>query len=278
MRKVLSFKAADAARVIEAEAVSKTYPNGTQALKNVSLAVGGSDFIAIIGSSGAGKSTFLRCLNRLIRPTAGTLRLLGEDITHVNGRALRQVRRRMGMIFQQFHLVRRLSVLENVLVGRLRFNAASPLRYGCSVVRKFPRSEKEIAFDCLKQVGIAPLAFQRADTLSGGQQQRVAIARALAQEPEVFLADEPIASLDPRSAETVMNTLQAIQEQKKIPVLVNLHHIDFARRYGKRIIGMKDGATVFEGQAKDLSEQVITDIYGPKLEDEDGCGRVQVSG
>jgi phosphonate transport system ATP-binding protein len=278
MRKVLKFKTVDAAHVIEAENISKTYPNGTRALQNVSLSVGGSDLIAIIGSSGAGKSTFLRCINRLIRPTSGTLMLLGEDITQVNGRALRQVRRRIGMIFQQFHLVRRLSVLENVLVGRLRFNAASPLRYGCSIWRKFPKSEKEVAFDCLKQVGIADLAFQRADTLSGGQQQRVAIARALAQEPEVFLADEPIASLDPRSAETVMSILQDIQERKNIPVLVNLHHIDFARRYGKRIIGMKAGTTVFEGEAQDLDECVISKIYGPKHEEEEGCDRVRVSG
>jgi phosphonate transport system ATP-binding protein len=278
MRKVLSFKTLDAAHVIEADHISKVFPNGTRALNDVSLAVGGSDFIAIIGSSGAGKSTFLRCLNRLIRPTAGTLTLLGEDITHVNGRALRQVRRRMGMIFQQFHLVRRLSVLENVLVGRLRFNAASPLRYGCSILRKFPRSEKEVAFDCLKQVGIADLAFQRADTLSGGQQQRVAIARALAQEPEVFLADEPIASLDPRSAETVMRILKDIQERRNIPVLVNLHHIDFARRYGKRIVGMKAGATVFEGKASDLDEEVISSIYGPKHGEEEGCDRIRVSG
>ncbi|MBL0715505.1 MAG: phosphonate ABC transporter ATP-binding protein [Desulfosarcina sp.] len=277
MRKVLSFKTVDAACVIEVENISKTYPNGTRALRDVSMAVDGSDFIAIIGSSGAGKSTFLRCINRLIRPTSGTLRLLGEDVTNVNGRGLRQVRRRMGMIFQQFHLVRRLSVMENVLVGRLRFNAASPLRYGYSILRKFPKSEREVAFDCLKQVGIGELAFQRADTLSGGQQQRVAIARALAQEPEVFLADEPIASLDPRSAETVMGILQDIQECKKIPVLVNLHHIDFARRYGKRIIGMKDGTTVFEGKAQDLNENVISEIYGPKHEEEAGCDRVRVS-
>jgi phosphonate transport system ATP-binding protein len=278
MRNVLSFKAAPSASVITADNLSKIYPNGTRALVDVSLSVGGSDFIAIIGSSGAGKSTFLRCINRLIRPTSGTLSLLGEDITHVNGRALRQVRRRIGMIFQQFHLVRRLSVMENVLVGRLRFNASSPLRYGRSIWRKFPKFEKEVAFDCLKQVGIAELAFQRADTLSGGQQQRVAIARALAQEPEVFLADEPIASLDPRSAETVMRILQDIQERKNIPVLVNLHHIEFARRYGKRIIGMKAGTTVFEGEAQDLDECVISKIYGPKHEEEEGCDRVQVSG
>ena len=277
MRKVLRFQSVDATRVIEVAHISKVYPNGTRALQDVSLAVEGTDMIAIIGSSGAGKSTLLRCINRLIRPTAGTIRMLGEDITQVNGGALRQVRRRMGMIFQQFHLVRRLSVLENVLVGRLRFNAASPLRFGGSILRKFPKSEKEFAFDCLKQVGIAELAFQRADTLSGGQQQRVAIARALAQEPEVFLADEPIASLDPRSAETVMGILQDIQERKKIPVLVNLHHIDFARRFGKRIIGMKDGATVFEGKAPDLNEDVITAIYGPKYEEEDGCLRARLT-
>lgn len=253
--------------VIRTDRLGKVYGNGTKALQDVSLSFGRDDFVSIIGSSGAGKSTYLRCLNRLIRPSAGSVELLGQDITGACGRHLKQVRRRVGMIFQQFHLVRRLTVLDNVLVGRLRFNAG-PLQQGLSLLRLFPRSEREMAFDCLKQVGIADLAFQRADTLSGGQQQRVAIARTLAQKPEVFLADEPIASLDPRSAETVMEILSHIHETKKIPVIVNLHHIDFAKRYAKRVVGMAGGRVVFEGKSSDLTRDVIMPIYGTQFDDQ----------
>ncbi|QGY39209.1 phosphonate ABC transporter ATP-binding protein [Pseudodesulfovibrio cashew] len=251
---------------IRATNLCKVYPNGTEALKDVSLTVRDNEFVVVIGLSGAGKSTLLRSLNRLIRPTSGELALFGEDVTRVNGRRLKQVRRRVGMIFQQFNLVRRLSVLENVLVGRLRFNA-SPLRHGMSLLRRFPKAEREFAFDCLKQVGIEDLAFRRADALSGGQQQRVAIARALAQEPEVFLADEPIASLDPRSSELVMQTLKRIHEERGIPVLVNLHHIDFAQRYGKRILGMAKGELIFDGGCRDLNEEAVSTIYGDKAEE-----------
>ena len=170
------------------------------------------------------------------------------------------------MIFQQFNLVRRLSVLENVLVGRLRFNS-SPAKRCLSIFRQFSKREKEFAFECLKQVDIADLAYRRADALSGGQQQRVAIARSLAQEPEVFLADEPIASLDPRSSETVMQILSRIHEEQGIPVLVNLHHIDFAKRYGKRILGMSDGELIFDGTARDLNCETVSRIYGAEAEE-----------
>ncbi|MFV0348184.1 MAG: phosphonate ABC transporter ATP-binding protein [Halodesulfovibrio sp.] len=251
---------------IQTADLNKIYPNGTHAVKDITLNVNRNDFVVIIGSSGAGKSSLLRCMNRLVRPTSGSMSLFGDDITQVTGGRLRQVRRKVGMIFQQFHLVRRLTVLENVLVGRLRFNR-SPLRLGLSLMRCFTKAEKEFAFECLKQVGIADLAFQRADTLSGGQQQRVAIARALAQEPQVFLADEPIASLDPHSAETVMQTLQEIHETRGIPVLVNLHHIDFARRYGKRIVGMRKGALVLDTTPARLDDDAIADVYGARIEE-----------
>lgn len=254
------------ASAIEASNLGKTYPNGTVALRDVSLQVNQEDFVVIIGLSGAGKSTLLRSMNRLIRPTTGALSLFGEDITRVNGTRLKQVRRRVGMIFQQFNLVRRLTVLDNVLVGRLRFNA-SPVGRCMTLFRQFPKHEKEFAFECLKQVGIADLAFRRADALSGGQQQRVAIARALAQEPEVFLADEPIASLDPRSSETVMQTLKKIHEDQGIPVLVNLHHIDFAQRYGKRVLGMHKGELIFDGTARDLDCETVSTIYGDKAQE-----------
>ncbi|SOB60280.1 phosphonate/organophosphate ester transporter subunit; ATP-binding component of ABC superfamily [Pseudodesulfovibrio profundus] len=244
----------------------KVYPNGTVALKDVSVAVDSNDFCVVIGLSGAGKSTMLRCMNRLIQPTSGQVALFGEDVTNVNGSHLKQVRRRVGMIFQQFNLVRRLTVLDNVLVGRLRFNS-SPLKRCSSIFRQFSKQEKEFAFHCLQQVGIADLAYRRADALSGGQQQRVAIARALAQEPEVFLADEPIASLDPRSSETVMQILSKIHEENCIPVLVNLHHIDFAQRYGKRILGMSKGELIFDGTANDLTAEAVSCIYGDEAEE-----------
>lgn len=246
--------------------LGKVYPNGTRALENVSVTIDDNEFVVIIGLSGAGKSTFLRCINRLIYPTEGTLELLGEDITNLSGNKLKQVRRKAGMIFQQFHLVRRLTVLENVLVGRLRFNSQH-IRLMGSLMRLFPKSEREFAFDCLQQVGIADLAFQRADNLSGGQQQRVAIARALAQEPEVFLADEPIASLDPRSATVVMDTLMDIHETRNIPVIVNLHHLDFAQRYGKRILGMSKGRLVLDGLPNDLNRETVSRVYGEEAEE-----------
>lgn len=247
--------------VLRTENLSKVYPNGTRALDGVSLEVSGADFLVMVGSSGAGKSTFLRCLNRLVTPSHGTLELNGEAITHVSGRKLREVRRQVGMIFQQFHLVRRLTVLENVLVGRLRF-CGGPLGYAGSLVRRFSGAEQDLAFALLKQVGIETLAFQRADTLSGGQQQRVAIARTLAQRPRLILADEPIASLDPRSSEVVMGLLRQIHEEQGIPVIVNLHHIDFAKRYGKRIIGLSGGRIAFDGTREELTHGAIAAIYG----------------
>lgn len=264
MKHVLKLKLYQPDNVISACNLEKIYPGGTRALAGINLCVSDDDFIAVIGSSGAGKSTFLRCLNRLENPTSGTVHLHGENITKVSGSDLKQVRRKVGMIFQQFNLVRRLSVLENVLVGRLRFNISFS-RLGMSVLKFFPKSEKAVAFECLQQVGIEELAFQRADRLSGGQQQRVAIARTLAQEPDVILADEPIASLDPGSAETVMDILRNIHGNRGIPILVNLHHIDFARSYAKRIVGMKKGMIVFDGTPDELDGENIAGIYGANI-------------
>lgn len=266
-REVIAIGKNQAQPVLQTKQLGKIYPNGVKALDGVSMTLRRSDFLVIIGSSGAGKSTLLRCLNRLIRPSFGTVELLGEDVTRAGGARLHRIRSKVGMIFQQFHLVRRLSVVENVLSGRLRFQT-SPVRHGLSLLRWFNRSEKEKAFECLKQVGIADLAFQRADTLSGGQQQRVAIARALAQEPEVFLADEPIASLDPRSADAVLSTLREIHRRHGIPVIVNLHHIDFARRYAGSVMAMKQGRIVFTGAPSELTDEVLKEVYGSKAVEE----------
>ena len=260
--------------VLRTKELGKTYPNGTIALKDINFSLNNDEFVSIIGSSGAGKSTFLRCLNRLITPTEGIIKLNGNDITYGNGTGLKKVRQQVGMIFQQFNLVPRLSVLNNVLAGRLRFNQG-PISYGSSIIRLFSKLEKEMAFECLKQVGIEHLAFQRADTLSGGQQQRVAIARTLAQEPNVFLADEPISSLDPHSAEKVMEILLQINQSQKIPVIVNLHHIDFALRYGRRIIGMADGKMIFDEKGKDITQDKIAWVYEGREEEKTETERIR---
>ena len=254
---------------ILAENLTKVYPNGTCAVDNVSFAGSSDELTIILGPSGAGKSTLLRCLNRLIEPTSGKLELNGEDITRATGSRLRMVRKRVGMIFQQFNLVRRLTVLENVLAGRLSHTGRGFWRL-MSLMKLFSKREKAIAFNCLKTVRIEHLAFQRADTLSGGQQQRVAIARALAQEPYVFLADEPVASLDPASAETVMQTLKRIHETQGIAVIVNLHQIELAREYATRLIGMADGAFVFDGPPEDLTPAIVEKIYGVRVDPETG--------
>jgi phosphonate transport system ATP-binding protein len=246
---------------VRASALTKSYPGGVLAVDQLSCEIAQDEFVVVLGPSGAGKSTFLRCINRLIEPTDGRIELNGEDVTHVSGRALQRVRGRVGMIFQQFHLSPRLTVLENVLAGRLRF-ARTPWRVLASILRRFPRSEREIAFGCLEGVGIADLAFKRADALSGGQQQRVAIARALAQEPELILADEPVASLDPASARLVMDTLARIHQTQGIPVVVNLHQVDLGREYGQRILGMAQGRIVFDGNPLAFDRATTERLYG----------------
>jgi len=245
---------------IQTLGMGKVYPNGQRALAEVDFNLGSHQICTVIGPSGAGKSTFLRCLNRLIDPSEGTIKLYERDITKASGRQLNRIRQRIGMVFQQFNLVPRLSVLNNVLAGRLRFNNG-PLRYCLSTFHVFPKQEREIAFECLRSVGIAHLAFRRADTLSGGQQQRVAIARTLAQEPDVVLADEPVASLDPFSGDRVMEILHGISSDKRIPVIVSVHQIDFARRYGKRVVGFAHGRIMFDGKAADLDKGTLENIY-----------------
>lgn len=258
--------------ILEAVGLGKVYPGPSRALSGADLAVRTGEFVAVIGASGAGKSTLLRCMNRLVEPTEGRLLLDGRDVTRAHGARLRRLRQRVGMIFQQFGLVSRLTVLQNVLAGRLRF-ARSPWRAGGSIVRWFAEAERAEAMSRLELVGIAELAHKRASDLSGGQQQRVAIARALSQECGLILADEPIASLDPRSAEVVMDTLADVCERTGVPVVVNLHQVDVARRYATRVIGMHAGRIVHDGAVSSLDSATVRRVYG----DESGRAAAEAS-
>jgi phosphonate transport system ATP-binding protein len=241
--------------VLELKGVSKTYPGGVQALSNVSFGVPAGQFLVILGPSGAGKSTLMRCVNRLVDPSAGQIIFEGREITG-KGRDLRAIRRQFGMVFQQFNLVKRLSVLTNVLTGRLGYRSVWR-----SLAYSFPEGDKRIAVECLARVNMEHKTFQRADTLSGGEQQRVAIARALAQQPKLILADEPVASLDPKIARQVLTYLRQVAKELGITVLCNLHQVDYAREFAERIVGMSRGAVVFDGPAGELTEQVIRKIY-----------------
>ncbi|MDI4666661.1 phosphonate ABC transporter ATP-binding protein [Xanthobacter autotrophicus] len=228
-----------------------------EAVSNVDLQIGAGAFVGVIGRSGAGKSTLLRMINRLQDPSSGRILHEGRDVTALKGRALRAWRAEAAMIFQQFNLVGRLDVLTNVLMGRL---ATAPAWRALS--KSWSAEDRAIALSALDQFDIAPLAAQRADSLSGGQQQRVAIARALAQEPALILADEPIASLDPRNTKIVMDALLRINKHFGITVLCNLHSLDLARTYCDRLVGMAQGRVVFDGAPAALTEQVAHDLYG----------------
>jgi phosphonate transport system ATP-binding protein len=248
--------------VISIQGLTKTYPGGVTALRDVTVEVKGGEFLVVLGPSGAGKSTLMRCLNRLVEPTAGRILHNQEEITS-RGRRLRDVRRDFGMVFQQFNLVRRLSVLTNVLTGRLAYRSAWR-----SLVYSFHETDKRLAIECLARVDMADKAFQRADTLSGGEQQRVAIARALAQQPKVILADEPVASLDPRIARQVLTYLKQTAHELGITVLCNLHQVEYTREFGERVVGMSRGRVVFDGPVTDLTDEVLHRIYYREPEDQ----------
>ena len=235
--------------------LSKTYPGGVRALNNVSIDVAAGEFLVILGPSGAGKSTLLRCINRLVDPSEGQVLHNGREITGHRG-DLRAIRRQFGMVFQQFNLVKRLSVLTNVLTGRLGYRGM-----GRSLFYSFPEADKRIAIECLARVNLEQKAFQRADTLSGGEQQRVAIARALAQQPTVILADEPVASLDPKIARQVLGYLREAAQELGITVLCNLHQVDYAKEFSERVVGMSRGAVVFEGPSAQLTDEILHRIY-----------------
>lgn len=242
--------------MIELKNISHCYPNGTQALKNVTLNITAEKFTALIGSSGAGKSTLMRILNGLVKPTEGQVSIDGLKLTNAKAHEVREVRKHIGMVFQQFNLVKRLSALENVLTGRLGY-----MPTWRSSLKVYTKADRELAMHMLERVGLAEFAWQRADTLSGGQQQRVGIARALAQQPKLILADEPISALDPKSAAQVMDLLRSINEDDGIAVIANLHFLDTVRDYAGRVIGLRGGELVFDGTAFELDQEATQRIY-----------------
>ncbi|KAB2395612.1 MULTISPECIES: phosphonate ABC transporter ATP-binding protein [Bacillus cereus group] len=243
--------------MIEFRNVSKVYPNGTKGLNNINLKIQKGEFVVMVGLSGAGKSTLLRSVNRLHEITEGEIIIEGESITAAKGTGLRRMRRDIGMIFQSFNLVKRSTVLKNVLAGRVGYHSTLRTTLGL-----FPKEDVELAFQALKRVNILEKAYARADELSGGQQQRVSIARALAQEAKIILADEPVASLDPLTTKQVLDDLKKINEDFGITTIVNLHSIDLARQYATRIIGLHAGEIVFDGLVEEATDEKFAEIYG----------------
>jgi phosphonate transport system ATP-binding protein len=243
--------------MIEFKNVTKTYPNGTIGLKNINLTINPGEFVVIVGLSGAGKSTMLRSINRLIEITGGQIVIDGKSITSANGSELLRMRRDIGMIFQSFNLVKRSSVLRNVLSGRVGYHSTLRMLLGL-----FPKDDIDLALKALERVNILEKAYSRSDELSGGQQQRVSIARALAQEAKLILADEPVASLDPLTTRQVMDDLKRINQELGITTVVNLHFIDLAREYATRIIGLRAGEVVFDGPVEQATDAKFSEIYG----------------
>ena len=247
--------------ILKFEQVSKHYPNGVHALKNVSFEVHEGEFISVIGPSGSGKSTLLRAINRLIPISAGTVSLEGEAVSGQHGRGLRRLRRKVGMIFQNYNLVYSLSVLQNVLHGRLGYMSGLKGIFGM-----YSEQDKREALDLLTELGMDQFSYNRASVLSGGQKQRVGIARAIMQNPRLLLCDEPIASLDPSSAKTIMDLLRDLSQRRNIACIVNLHQLDVAMKYSTRIIGLCKGEIVFDGPPAALDEATIEKIYGTSRE------------
>jgi phosphonate transport system ATP-binding protein len=253
--------------MIRFQEASVTYPGGVQALKNVTLEIPDGQMMVIVGLSGAGKSTLVRAINGLVPLTGGDVTIDGVSVRGANPRQLRQIRSRIGMIFQTFNLVKRTSVINNVLMGRL--HSTGTLR---SLIGWYKPDDIEIAMRALERVDIVEKAYVRASNLSGGQQQRVGIARALAQQPKILLADEPVASLDPPTSHVVMRDLQRINRELGITTIVNLHFLDLAKVYGDRIIGMRSGELVYDGTGEQADENVFRDIYGRSLTADDVMG------
>ncbi len=237
--------------------LSKAYVPGKPVLKDIDLAIAGRGVTAIIGPSGTGKSTLIRCINRLVDPSAGSILFEGEDLARLSGAPLRRARRHIGMVFQEYNLVERLTVMENLLSGRLGY--VSPWD---AWRRKFPPEDIARAYEILTLVGLSEFANRRADALSGGQRQRVGIARAVMQQPKLLLADEPTSSLDPKTSVEIMQLLADIARTRDIPVLVNMHDVELAKRFADRIVGMSGGEVVYDGSPEGLDDEMLKRIYG----------------
>lgn len=253
--------------MIKFDKVNKVYPNGYEALKNISLEIEQGEFVAIIGLSGAGKSTLLRTINRMHDITEGTLTVNGQEVNNLKGKELRKFRRKLGMVFQSFNLVTRTTVIKNVLTSRV-----PDMPVWKSIIGLYSKEDKIIALEALDKVGILDKAYIRADQLSGGQQQRVALARTLAQNPEVILADEPVAALDPVTAGQVMDDFKKINKEMNISVLINIHHVDLALKYCDRVIGIKAGEIVYDGPASQVDNAILKEIYGRELAEDEVMG------
>ncbi len=235
----------------------KRYGKDEPVLKGLNLTVEGSSVVSIVGASGAGKSTLLRCINRLVEPTSGSIKLNGIELVHLKGSELRKARRHIGMVFQGFNLIDRLTVMENVLAGRLGY-----VNLFQAVTRRFPQTDIDRAYALMERVGIAQYVNKRADALSGGERQRVGVVRALMQEPEILLADEPTASLDPKTSEQIMTLLRSLAEEMSLPVLINIHNVAQARAYTQRIVGLRHGQMIFDGTPADFTKDALDAIYG----------------
>lgn len=256
--------------MIEIKHVDKVYPSGLKALDDVSLTIKDGEFVSIIGLSGAGKSTLIRCINRMHDITKGQILIDGVDISSLKGKQLRLARKDIGMIFQSFNLVKRSSVYKNVLAGRVGYHNTFETLFGI-----YSKEEKMLALRSLDKLGILDKAYVRADELSGGQQQRVALARALTQDPKLILADEPVASLDPVTTISVMDDFTRINNLG-ITIIANMHHVDLAKRYSSRIIGIKAGKIVFDGKPSEVTDEVITEIYGRALNKNENLGLEEI--
>lgn len=243
--------------MLELRNLSKIYPNGTIALDDVCITVDQPQVIAIIGPSGAGKSTLIRCINRLVESSSGKVLLYGKDICSLSKNGLRKARRRIGMIFQEYNLVERLTVMENVLSGRLGY-----VSFWTAYRRKFPAEDIRTAFELLERVGLAGTQNSRADALSGGQRQRVGIARAVIQAPDLLLVDEPTASLDPKTSRQIMRILVELAHERNTPTLINIHDVSLAQTFSDRIIGLCEGKIVFDGLSGQITTEILTRIYG----------------
>jgi phosphonate transport system ATP-binding protein len=243
--------------MLRLEGLVKTYPTGDKALKGVTLEVPKGQVIGLIGPSGAGKSTLIRCINRLIEPTEGSIKLAGLELTDLGSAALRVQRRRMGMIFQEYALVERLTVMENVLSGRLGY-----VGFWRSYFRKFPQDSIDEAFRLLDRVGLTDMVDKRADELSGGQRQRVGIARALIQDPAILLVDEPTASLDPKTSRQIMRLICELCDERGLATVINIHDVALAQMFVRRIVGLRLGEIVFDGPPDTMTAETLTEIYG----------------